>query len=554
MELHDENEFKIKSYSNAIFKLERFEGSLNDQNKEALEKVNGVGKSIAAAIDEINRTNSLELYEKLIKKTPEGVFQLLDIKGLGVKKIKVLWKEHNINTVEKLSEAIETNEFIKLKGFGGKTAENIKEAILLKKENEGKLLYAVAEQVSKEIISAVKNIDDTIQIDCSGATRRKLEVIDELVFVASHDNLFQLSMSLDKLTDIEFDVKISGPSLKRGSINKTPITFHLCSNKDFVKKLFLTTGSIEHISENLDNNKTLKDLASILNTSNEWEIYEAAGLPFIEPELREATFNLADFKTKGAPQLIEMVDLKGILHNHSTYSDGQHSLKDMALECKNLGYEYLGISDHSKSSFYYANGLFENRVMDQQKEIDELNKGFNSFKIFKGIECDILPDGSLDYENKTLASFDFIVSSIHSAMKMDKNKATERVLRAVENPFTTILGHMTGRLLLKREGYPVDHATIIEACAKYDVTIEINANPWRLDIDWRWVKYAIDKGVMLSINPDAHAKEGYADMYYGLQVGRKGGLTKERNLNSMTLKEIDNYFAARKVKALGLIS
>jgi DNA polymerase (family 10) len=554
MELHDENEFKIKSYSNAIFKLERFEGSLNDQNKEALEKVNGVGKSIAAAIDEINRTNTLELYEKLIKKTPEGIFQLLDIKGLGVKKIKALWKEHNINTVEKLSEAIEKNELIKLKGFGGKTAENIKQAILLKKENEGKLLYAVAEQVSKEIISAVKNIDDTIQIDCSGATRRKLEVIDELVFVASHDNLFQLSMSLDKLTDIEFDVKISGPSLKRGSINKTPITFHLCSNKDFIKKLFLTTGSIEHISENLDNNKTLKDLASILNTSNELEIYEAAGLPFIEPELREATFNLADFKTKGAPQLIEMVDLKGILHNHSTYSDGQHSLKDMALECKNLGYEYLGISDHSKSSFYYANGLFENRVMDQQKEIDELNKGFNSFKIFKGIECDILPDGSLDYDNKTLASFDFIVSSIHSAMKMDKNKATERVLRAVENPFTTILGHMTGRLLLKREGYPVDHATIIEACAKYDVTIEINANPWRLDIDWRWVKYAIDKGVMLSINPDAHAKEGYADMYYGLQVGRKGGLTKERNLNSMTLKEIDNYFAARKVKALGLIS
>ena len=218
----------------------------------------------------------------------------------------------------------------------------------------------------------------------------------------------------------------------------------------------------------------------------------------------------------------------------------------MAEACKNLGYEYLGMSDHSKAASFYANGLFEERVAQQQKEIDDLNEELKPFKIFKSIESDILADGSLDYDNETLKSFDFVIASIHSGLSMDKNKATERLITAIANPYTTILGHMTGRILLQRQGYPVDHEAIINACAEYGVIIEINAHPKRLDIDWRWVRKALDKGVMLSINPDAHEIVGYQDMYYGVCVGRKGGLTKEQTLNTMSLKAIETYFAQRK--------
>lgn len=240
-----------------------------------------------------------------------------------------------------------------------------------------------------------------------------------------------------------------------------------------------------------------------------------------------------------------MKDLKGILHNHSTYSDGKHSLRQMAEHCRDLGYEYLGISDHSQTAVY-ASGLQEFRVKQQQEEIRQLNVELAPFKIFSGIESDILGDGSLDYSDEILSSFDFIVSSIHSGLTMDINKATNRLLAAINNPYTTILGHMTGRLILERRGYPVDHKAIIDACADKGVVIEINASPYRLDMDWRWVSYALDKGVMISINPDAHSMDGYQAMYYGLQVARKGGLTKEMNLNSLSVSEIAKYFDDRK--------
>lgn len=554
MELHDQNEFKIKSYNSALFQLERFDGTLANQTKSELESISGVGKSIAAAIDEINTKGQLTLHDELESKTPEGVLEIMELKGVGAKKIKQLWQELNITSIEQLFEIAENGDLAKQKGFGAKTAENIKNAILLRKENEGKLLYAQAEPISNYFIDTITAIDNNILISPTGSFRRKMEVIDELTFLLGGDDFEQLNEVISKIEGFEVDGKKSSPFAVRGNYEKSGITFLFCGVEDFQKQLFLTTGSPEHLAQEVKGGKSLKALLGFKKIKEEREVYELADLPFIAPELRESTTNLEKIKTDGLPELIEMEDLKGILHNHSTYSDGQHTLEEMAKECQRLGYEYLGITDHSKSSFYYANGLYENRVADQQKEIDELNAKMTPFKIFKGIECDILPDGSLDYSNDVLASFDFIVSSIHSAMSMDKIKATERVLKAVENPFTTILGHMTGRLLLKRPGYPVDHEVIIDACAKNNVAIEINANPWRLDIDWRWVNYAIEKGVMLSINPDAHKMEGYADMYYGLQVGRKGGLTKAHNLNSLSLKEIEAFFSKRKANALSLVS
>ena len=261
------------------------------------------------------------------------------------------------------------------------------------------------------------------------------------------------------------------------------------------------------------------------------------------PSISESSFTIEN----PPPELLSLEDLKGPFHNHSNYSDGAYTIKQLADYCIEQGYEYLGLSDHSKSAFY-ANGLQEFQVAKQHEEIDKLNEELAPFKIFKGIESDILNDGSLDYENDVLASFDFIVASVHSNLNMDIQKATQRLIKAIENPYTTFLGHPTGRLLLRRKGYPVDHKKIIEACAANNVIIEINANPWRLDIDWRWVHFALDNGVVLSINPDAHEIEGFGDMKYGVYTGRKGGLTSEMTFNTWPLEKVENYLKDRKSK------
>ncbi len=274
---------------------------------------------------------------------------------------------------------------------------------------------------------------------------------------------------------------------------------------------------------------------------SEKEIYDYYHLQYIEPELREGLNEVELAKENKIPILIDVKDLRGILHNHTTYSDGINTLKEMAEYCKKLGYEYLGICDHSKSAFY-ANGLNEERVIAQQQEIDELNKILFPFKIFKGIESDILNGGSLDYNEDILKTFDFIVASVHSNLKMNEEKATERLIKAIENPYTTILGHPTGRLLLSRAGYPINHKKVIDACAANGVIMELNAHPYRLDIDWRWIPYCLEKGVMISINPDAHETQGYHDMYYGTCVARKGMLTKEMCFNALSLEEITKRF------------
>jgi DNA polymerase (family 10) len=301
--------------------------------------------------------------------------------------------------------------------------------------------------------------------------------------------------------------------------------------------MILHTGNKEHADE-----LALKLVNTEVNGKSEHGIYELAGIPFIEPELREGLNEFALAADNKLPELISYSDLRGTLHNHSTWSDGVHTLEEMAKFCRDdLKLSYLGICDHSKSAFY-ANGLSEIRVAAQHREIDELNIKLAPFHIFKGIESDILYDGSLDYSNDILATFDFVVASVHSILKMNEEKATERLIKAIENPFTTILGHPTGRLLLSRSGYPIDHRKVIDACAANKVIIEINANPLRLDLDWRWQQYAIEKGVLLSINPDAHRKEGFYDMHYGTLIARKGSVSKHNCLNAMDLEQIKLLF------------
>jgi len=549
MELHDENSFKIRGYQNAIFNLDKTDIELGELSLEALEKIDGIGKSIAKTISEINTNGVSVSLQEYLNTTPQGIVELLDIKGIGPKKIKVLWKELGIESGHELKEAANAGLVAKLKGFGDKTQQTIINALEFKEANANKLHYADAEQLVSEIIERLKSIQPEIICEATGEIRRKMEVIELIDILVGLNDIDALEEALDESEDFEQILELSGPITWRGHFKelRIPVQLSYCDKRAFVTEQFLRTGNANHINEIVKDKLSLKDIAKQGNFSSEAEIYKAANFAFIAPEMREGTFEIEAAKNGTLPNLVEMKDLKGILHNHSTYSDGKHSLEQMAVHCKNLGYEYLGICDHSKSAFY-ANGLNEDRLLQQHAEIDALNKKLSPFKIFKGIESDILYDGNLDYDNQVLASFDFIVASVHSILNMKLEKATQRLLTAIENPYTTILGHPTGRLLLRREGYPIDHKAVIDHCAKHNVVIEINANPWRLDLDWRWVHYALEQGVKLSLNPDAHEMEGYDDMYYGLLAGRKGGLTADMTFNALSAEEIGKYFEERKSK------
>jgi DNA polymerase (family 10) len=319
-----------------------------------------------------------------------------------------------------------------------------------------------------------------------------------------------------------------GEGVHASTEEEYPVTFYSCDLREFGSKLFRYTGAGDFLEAFVQSYPGL----DFRGLPEEKAVFERAGMPFIAPELRESGQVLEWARQGRLPALITEADIKGVVHAHSTYSDGLHSLRDMALHARALGYGYLVISDHSKSAFY-ANGLQPERVMQQWAEIDELNAELAPFRIFKSIESDILNDGSLDYEADILARFDCIIASVHSNLRMDEDKATQRLITAIENPYTTILGHPTGRLLLSRKGYPIDHRRVIDACAANRVAIEINANPYRLDLDWQWIPYALEKGVKLCVNPDAHSKDGIRDIHYGVCAARKGGLSAAECLNAL---------------------
>jgi DNA polymerase (family 10) len=547
MELHEENSFKIRSYQSALNSLDRGDQDLMGLDERELQKIPGVGKSILEAILSLKETESFSALDELLEKTPSGILEILQIKGLGPKKVKVLWQELGITSTHELMEACQSGKVAKIKGFGEKTQQTIIENLEFKASNEGKWLYADVEETIENLSKELEELYKGSEVSIVGDFARKMEIISEGEWLIGMESLFGGKEKLKTWEAITWDLSASGPFAWRGKVNDLDlhIIVHFCTKKDFIWKKMIYSASPLFLKETVNDHKSIGDLINEKDFNSEEEFFSKNELQFIPVEMREGFGEVALAKDQKIGELLEESYLKGILHNHSTYSDGKHSLKQMAEYCRELGYEYLGISDHSRTAFY-AGGLEVERIVKQHKEIDELNKEMAPFKIFKGIESDILPDGSLDYPEEVLASFDFIVSSIHSVLNMDIRKATNRLLIAIENPYTTILGHPTGRLLLRRAGYPIDHKTIIDACAKNNVVIEINANPWRLDLDWRWVRYAMDQGVKLSINPDAHEMDGYSDMKYGVLAGRKGGLTKDMTLNTLSVKEISEYFDKRK--------
>lgn len=529
-ELHDENPFKLKSLTNAAFQIDRSDVVLEGKSLEELLQIPGIGKGIALKILELEQTGTTEELTHYVSITPHGIIELLNVKGIGPKKVAQLWRELEIETPGELLYACNENRLVELKGFGAKTQASILQALEYRLANQGKLHFAEAEMVAHEAIQVIRKAEFELQIEATGSIRRKMETVDDIEILVQNDEdqFFALLQTLSQFSEIvDNETFFAAKFIEKYNI-------HFIPSYDFEKDLLFTTGPAEHLLQ-LD-----FDLEEPI--SSEATFYEERGFPFILPELRDLDIDQAS--KIDTQQLVTWDDIKGSLHNHSTWSDGANTLEEMALACKELKLDYLGICDHSKSAGY-AGGLSIERVLQQHQEIAQLNAKIPDFIIFKGIESDILVDGSLDYPEEILKTFDFIVASVHSVLKMDEARATQRLIKAIENPYTRILGHPTGRLLLSRKGYPIDHHKVIDACAANNVVIELNAHPYRLDIDWRFIPYCMQKNVLISINPDAHKKSGFLDMHYGINVARKGGLTKDFMLNGKTTEEFKVWLSSK---------
>jgi DNA polymerase (family X) len=548
LELHGANPFQIRHYNHAAANLEKINQEVAGLALETLKNIAELPPSTSKLIQEINTNGTLQRWEELTAMTPQGVREMLDLRGIGPQKVRAIWKTLGIESLPELLQACKENKIAQLSGFGQKTQVTIQESLAFKAQQVGKFHYASALPYATDLEKRLQQTFPAFLISLSGAFRRKMEVVEQIEFLVGTAQEKIVIQWLDQQPTLHKSDKLSGPFSWRGQFieNNLKLSILFCKPEVFYKQLILQTGSKAHLALPMETDKQLGALLDgIIEPPSEAAAYEQMMLPYIPPELREGRIELTWAREKGAPSLLAMKDLRGVFHSHTTYSDGKHSLETMARHCKDLGYEYIGITDHSQQAVY-AGGLTPKAVKQQHQEIDQLNQVLAPFKIFKGIESDILADGHLDYADNVLASFDFVIASVHTGMNMDQKKATERVIKAIHNPYTTMLAHPTNRLLLKRAGFPVDYRAVIDACADCGVIIEINANPWRLELDWRWVAYALSKNVWISINPDAHDKESIQNMYYGVCVGRKGGLTQSHTFNALSREEIVAYLQRRK--------
>lgn len=542
-DLHNGNPFKVKSLMNAALKISKLDLPISELSEKEAENIEGIGKGVHQKIKEILSNGFPAELPPLIQKTPPGVIELLNIKGIGPKKVAAIWQQLGIESPGELLYACNENRLVGLKGFGIKTQEEIKNALEFTASASGKYLYPFGENIANEIISVFN--DPAHKIEITGQLRRKQEVFEIIELITTFPPATTEILLKQCPLILPGSINISETdALTAITISGIPVKIYFTSPEKYFWKLFETTGDENQVSS-LFNKIEIQPSSFLDRADSEKEIYTIAGLKFIPPELREEYLDINFIQNLELTELIQENHLKGILHLHTTYSDGANTLEEMALYCREKGYEYIGVTDHSKSA-YYANGLKEEQVEIQFREIEKLNVALSPFKILKGIESDILPDGNLDYTEDVLKKFDFIIASIHSIFKMDEEKATKRLIKAIENPYTTILGHMTGRLLLARKGYPVDHIKVIDACASNQVAIELNANPRRLDMDYKYIQYAQEKGVIISINPDAHQRRGINDVHYGVNAARKGGLFRKFCLNAMSLLEIESYLKTKK--------
>ena len=557
LDLKGVNPFKSRAYFNAARTLETLSEDINELVASGeISQIKGIGKALSDKISTLLQTGHLPYYEDLKEQTPPGLLEMLKIPGLGSKKVKTVYEQLKISSIGELEYACRENRLRDLAGFGQKSQDKILANIELHKKYSERFLYSKAESAANEVITYLQKNKKFVRLNIAGSLRRKKETVKDIDIVASSKEadraeLMDYFVHYDQCEQVVNQGDTKSSLVLQAGINAD---LRIVDDEDYPFTLHHFTGSKEH-------NTALRALAKTMDMKmNEYgifkndrridckdepAIFKQLGLDFIPPELRENMGEIEAAKQRKLPDLYTGKPFCGLLHVHTTYSDGANTLEEIVNACRKMNLQYVGICDHSKSAFY-ANGLSEERLLQQFTEIDVLNKKLEDFQIFKGIEVDILGDGELDFADDILSQCDFVIASVHSSFSMSQETMTDRICRALENPYVSMLGHPTGRLLLGREPYAVDMKRVITTAGKTGKAIEINSSPYRLDMDWRWGKLAIANGVKTALNPDAHAIEGLSEYRYGIGIARKAWFEGIDVLNTYSSKELADYFTEQR--------
>ena len=556
VELSEPNRFKALAFERAAASLRAVERPVSDLIAAGeLTATPGIGKATAAVIEELDRTGQSSYLEELRARYPPGIFDLLRVAGFGLKKIALVHEKLGVGNLDELEVAGREGRLAKLPGFGAKTQQKILDGVEKARRRESHFLLPEGVEVADTVLQQLASIAEVEDAEVSGSVRRRLEVIRNVNVVVKTRKPKAVSAALHKL--LESPVDLDADTVKGIALGEIDVYIHLSTPESFAATLLRTTGTEEFVNELTSmagwqwRERSLFVGKKPLVETSEEGLFKTAGLPFVEPERRET---VEDLKRKQKRSLISRSDLRGTFHVHTTFSDGRNSVAEMLSAAQDAGLEYLGLSDHSPAA-HYAGGLSVDRLREQHREIDAERKSVAPMRVFRGTEADILPDGSIDYDAKTLATLDFVIASVHSRFGMSKEEMTDRILKALDNPFVTFLGHLTGRKLLSRDGYTMDFERVFERAGERGVMIEINGNSNRLDLDWRHVRRALDHGVGFSINPDAHSIREYQALVTGSWVARKAGLSAKQIFNTKPADEVADWLAVRSKaarKALGV--
>ena len=562
----DSNPFEARAYENAARAINALDGDIEQLTHSGkLKGTPGLGSTIVKRVEELVNTGHLALYDELQASTPPVKLEMLRIQGVGPKKINAIYDQLHVTSIAELEQACHEDKVAHLPGFGKKTQDNILQGIAFLAHHAGRFQYPVAEEEAERIRGALVELPEIVRLQVAGSLRRRRETvkdIDMVTSVADEAGDDARGRIMDFFTKQPSIQAITGKGETKSSVilgSGMAMDLRVVKDSQFPSTLHHFTGSKEHHialrRRALSMNMTINDYGLFkgkepnlepVPCTNESDIYAALGMAYIEPELREDMGEIEAAVHGTLPKLVQQSDLRGMLHVHSTWSDGQNTIREMAEECMARGYQYLGMADHSKAAAY-AGGLTEDRLRQQHEEIDRLNEEFaGRLHILKGTECDILKDGVLDYADDVLAELDFVVASIHSNFNLSPAEQTQRMIRAISNPYVDIIGHPTGRILLGRAGYTLDMEAVIDAAIEHGVCIEINAHPSRLDMDWRLVKRARDRGMKIPINSDAHALAGFDVIRYGIGIARKGWLSASDVLNTMETEALLAFFKKKR--------
>lgn len=562
LELKGENPFKIRAYRQGAETVRGFDGEIVElAAANQLTGIKGIGDALRDKLHELASTGSLQFHQKLRAEFPEGLFELFDLQGIGPKKIKALHETLGIGSIADLKAACDAGTVAELPGFGAKTQAKILEAIALKATFADTFLLGAISPLVEEILELLRMHPEVTRVAVAGSYRRSKETVHDIDFLVATKEPALVCQDFTTIPQAESTIVCGDTKASVRLKNGIQADIRAVSNRQFPFALQYFTGSKEHnvairsiaLKQGLSLNEygftptNLETPATIPEVNEEEDIYQALGLDFVPPELRENRGEIEAAAARELPRLIQLENLRGTFHNHTTASDGHNSLEEMADEAMDLGLQYLGIADHSKSSFQ-ANGLDETRLLEQLDLIKKLNSGWEHFRLFAGSEVDILKDGSLDFDDSILAQLDYCVASVHAVFNLTEDDMTRRICRAMENEHVTMLGHVTGRLLLRRDAYQVNHAMIIDCAAETRTIVELNCAPKRMDMDWRWWKRARDKGVLCSINPDAHSTARLHHLGLGVRQARKGWLRREDIFNTRSVREIEAFLNTPKSK------